>query len=42
MQRGKDQMPGLPRRERDLHRFGIPHLADHNHIGGLPQRGAER
>ncbi len=36
------QVTGLPRRQRNLHRFRIAHLANHNDIGRLPKRGAQR
>ena len=42
MQRREDQMPCLPRRQRDLHRLRIAHLANHDHIGRLAERGAQR
>ena len=35
-------MSRLPRRQRNFHGLGIAHLADHDHIGRLPQRGAQR
>ena len=35
-------MARLARRERNLHRLRIAHLADHNHVRRLPQRRAQR
>ena len=35
-------MAGFGRRERDAHRLRVAHLADHDHVGRLPQGGAQR
>ena len=42
VQRRKHEMAGFSRRERDFHGLGIPHFADHDHIGRLPQGGPQR
>ena len=42
MQRREHQVAGLPRRQRNLHRFRIAHLANHDDIGRLAERGAQR
>ena len=38
----KDEMTGFAGRERNLHRLRVAHFADHDDIGRLPQRRAQR
>ena len=40
--RREHQVAGLARRQRDAHRLGIAHLADHDHVRRLPHRRAQR
>ena len=42
MQGAQTQMPGFRERDRVLHRLSRAHLADHDHIGRLPQHIFQR
>ena len=39
--RGDDEAPGLGRLDRGVDGLGVGDLADHHHVGVLPERGAE-
>src|SRR5215207_147831 len=42
VQRREDQVAGLGRGERGLHRLQVAHLADEDHVGVLAERGLQR
>ena len=42
VQRREHEVAGLGDRQRELHRLGVTHLTDEDHVGVFAQRGAQR